>query len=126
MLISSRYQSNRLNFVMPMLDDVIELQQADALEIVPNLAGGFDFVFIDAGKRDYIRYFPMVDPKLRPGRAILAHNELGYRSGTQNFLEAAENNPDRDTHIERQSHAGISVRGKQRRVAHVDFAGGGA
>jgi predicted O-methyltransferase YrrM len=76
---------------------------------VPDLAGPFDFVFIDAGKRDYIRYFRMVFPKVRQGGAILAHNVLSHGDDMQDFLEAIENHPDLETRIDRQSSSGISV-----------------
>jgi predicted O-methyltransferase YrrM len=99
----------RENFARVKLEDVIELREGDALEIVPQLAGPFDFVFIDAWKRDYIRYFEMLFPRVRPGGAILGHNVLSHGSDMQDFLEVIQNHPDLDTRIDRRSRAGISV-----------------
>ncbi len=94
--------------------EIIELREGDALEIIPELSGPFDFVFIDAWKPDYIRYFRMVFPKVRAGGAIFAHNVLSHGSEMRDFLEAVENHPDLETRIDRRSRAGISVSVKGR------------
>jgi predicted O-methyltransferase YrrM len=99
----------RKNFAHVKLSEVIELREGDALEIIPQLKGPFDFVFIDAWKPDYIRYFRLLYPKIRPGGAILAHNVLSHGKDMQDFLEVIENHSDLETRIERRSQAGISV-----------------
>ena len=40
------------------------------------LSGPFDFVFIDADKPNYIRYWEAALPIVRPGGAIVADNVL--------------------------------------------------
>lgn len=50
----------------------------NALEIIPELNGPFDLVFIDANKEDYIEYFKLVIEKVRPGGWVLADNTLWY------------------------------------------------
>ncbi len=92
----------------------IRVREGDALEIIPQLQGPFDFVFIDAWKRDYIRYFRLVYPKIRPGGANFAHNVLSHGSEMRDFLEVVENHPDLETRIDRRSRAGISVSVKGR------------
>ncbi len=104
----------RENFARVKLGEVIELREGDALEIIPGLSGPFDFVFIDAWKPDYIRYFEMIYPKVRVGGAIFAHNVLSHGSEMRDFLEEIEKHPDLDTHIDRRSRAGISVSVKGR------------
>ena len=47
-----------------------------ALDIVPTLGECYDLVFIDANKRDYMRYYEAVLPLVRPGGFILADNTL--------------------------------------------------
>ena len=56
--------------------DRIKLYIGDACEIVPSLADTYDLVFIDANKRDYLKYYELVLPKVRPGGIILADNTL--------------------------------------------------
>jgi predicted O-methyltransferase YrrM len=104
----------RKNFEQVKLGDIIELQEGDALKIIPELEGPFDFIFIDAWKPDYIRYLQMLYPKVRRGGAILAHNVLSHSNEMQDFLWAIENHPDLETRIERRSSAGISVSRKRR------------
>jgi predicted O-methyltransferase YrrM len=99
----------RKNFARVGFAELIELREGDALEIIPGLSGPFDFVFIDAWKPDYIRYFRMVFSKVRAGGAIFAHNVLSHGSEMREFLEAIEEHPDLETWIERRSRAGISV-----------------
>lgn len=56
--------------------DRITLHVGDALQVVPELAGEWDMVFIDANKRHYIEYYEMLLPRLSPGGFILADNTL--------------------------------------------------
>lgn len=48
----------------------------DATAIVPTLPYPFDFVFIDAGKKDYAAHFDLVIDKVSSGGIILADNVL--------------------------------------------------
>lgn len=99
----------RQNFKKTGLIEVIELREGNALEIIPKLEGPFDFVFIDAWKPDYYKYFQMVYPKIRSGGAILAHNVSTMNDEMKDFLDAIHNHPNLETHIERRSRQGISV-----------------
>jgi len=56
--------------------DRIELHHGDAKKIIPFLDMTFDFIFIDASKRDYSIYFDLLIDKLRKGGLILADNIL--------------------------------------------------
>jgi predicted O-methyltransferase YrrM len=60
------------------LSDKISMLIGDASEIIENLQGPFDLVFIDADKENYVSYFEMVFPKVAPGGYILADNTLWY------------------------------------------------
>lgn len=48
----------------------------DAREIIRELEGPFDLVFIDADKENYCAYLDLVVPKMRSGGVILADNVL--------------------------------------------------
>lgn len=56
--------------------ECIHLHIGDALQVVPQLGGAWDLVYIDADKRHYADYYRMVLPRLRPGGCILADNTL--------------------------------------------------
>ncbi|RXG26850.1 O-methyltransferase [Leeuwenhoekiella marinoflava] len=47
-----------------------------ALEIIPQLEGKFDLVFMDADKPNYPAYFDLIIDRLRPGGLILSDNVL--------------------------------------------------
>ncbi len=55
----------------------------------------FDFVFLDAWKRDYKRFFDLVFPRLRPRGLFLAHNVVNKQSEMRDFLAAIQNDPER-------------------------------
>lgn len=52
----------------------IQLHQGNALEIIPQLPGNWDLVFIDADKPSYINYFNLIFPQVRKNGFILADN----------------------------------------------------
>lgn len=54
----------------------ITLHIGDALEIIPQLKVTFDLAFIDANKRNYIEYFDLILPMIKPNGYILADNTL--------------------------------------------------
>lgn len=58
----------------------IRLLRGNASQLLETLAGPYDFVFIDAAKGQYPRYFRQVLPLLAPGGVIAADNVLfrGY------------------------------------------------
>lgn len=47
-----------------------------ALEILPQLQGPFDLVFIDADKENYIQYFDLILPKMRKGGLLISDNVM--------------------------------------------------
>lgn len=54
----------------------IDYKIGDAREIIPQLKGDFDLVFIDADKENYVTYYKMVIDRVRPGGIILTDNVL--------------------------------------------------
>lgn len=58
------------------LSTKIEYKLGNALDIVPQLEGNFDLVYIDADKANYINYYHLVVDRMNQGGIILADNVL--------------------------------------------------
>ncbi|MFC1724172.1 O-methyltransferase [candidate division KSB1 bacterium] len=69
-----RYEEAVKNFEKAGLSKFIDARLADAHELIPELEGPFDFVFIDADKNWYTNYAKAVIPKLEKGACMTAHN----------------------------------------------------
>jgi predicted O-methyltransferase YrrM len=78
------------------LEGTVTCIEGDALETIPELAGEFDFVFIDAYKPDYFKYFKCLEPKLKPGAVIVADNVIKYGKDMKDFLGYLGKSPDYD------------------------------
>lgn len=87
----------------------VDARLADAHRLVKELPGPFDFVFSDADKDWYTRYFEDVDPKLTVGGCFTAHNVLQRMGGIREFLDHVQARPDYRTTIDRTSTSGISI-----------------
>jgi caffeoyl-CoA O-methyltransferase len=91
------------------LSGVVQVVSGDAFQEIPKIAGTFDFVFLDAWKRDYKRFFDLVFPRLDRGGLFLAHNVVNKRSEMGDFLDAVQKSPNLWTTIVAPSGEGISV-----------------
>src|SRR5690606_9294897 len=86
--------ATRENLARVRLDKTVTVIEGDALEVHPKLEGTFDFVFIDAVKKDYLRYFRAIEPRLRPGALIIADNVIQSAKDMEDFLTALRDSPD--------------------------------
>lgn len=82
-LITLEYNPEMVDFATPFfkeagLDEKIEMISGNAADIILDLPGPFDLVFIDADKENYCNYFDLILPKVSPGGYILADNTLWY------------------------------------------------
>jgi caffeoyl-CoA O-methyltransferase len=106
-----RHREALANFREAGLDSFIDARLGDAHELVPALAGPFDFVFCDADKDWYDNYFVAVLPKLVVGGAFTAHNvsprQRGWGSGS--YVEHVLSLPFMETSFAEGSRAGLSV-----------------
>ena len=91
------------------LADIVTVVPGDAFAQIPQVAGDFDFVFLDAWKRDYKRFFDMVAPRLLPRGLFLAHNVVNKQAEMRDFLAAIQNNPAFVTSIVSPGSEGMSV-----------------
>jgi caffeoyl-CoA O-methyltransferase len=91
------------------LADIVDVISGDAFAEIPKVAGTFDFVFCDAWKRDYERFFSMVFPRMDGGGLFLAHNVINKRSEVGDFLKTIRTNPALLTTIVSPGTEGMSV-----------------
>lgn len=89
--------------------DVVTVVAGDGFAQIPRLTGTFDFVFLDAWKKDYQRFFDLVFPRLDKGGLFLAHNVVNKASEMGDFLKTITANPAVWTSIVKPSGEGISV-----------------
>ena len=91
------------------LSDIVTVVSGDAFAQIPRLEGTFDFVFLDAWKRDYKRFFDLVYPRLDRAGLFIAHNVVNKRSEMGDFLDAVQRHPALWTTIVSPSGEGMSV-----------------
>ena len=96
------------------LSDIVTVVPGDAFMAIPKVQGEFDFVFLDAWKRDYKRFLDMVFPRLRPGGLFLAHNVVNKKNEMTDFLTAVQTDPRMFTSIVTPSGEGVSITVKGR------------
>ena len=109
-----RYRQALANFEAAGLSGYIDARLADAHQLVEELEGPFDFVFVDADKDGYTNYFKALYSKLEVGGCYTAHNvtQSGwgslYGSGTAKFYAYVKSLPSMKTHVD-DSGRGLSI-----------------
>ncbi len=96
------------------LADIVTVVPGDAFQQIPKLQGEFDYVFLDAWKRDYKRFLDLVFPRLTVRGLFLAHNVVNKKSEMGDFLSAINGDPRMFSSIVSPSGEGISVTVKGR------------
>ncbi len=91
------------------LSDIVTVVPGDAFAHLPTLSGSFDFVFLDAWKKDYKRFLDLMLPRLNKGGLFVAHNVVNKRSEMGDFLDAIWKTPTLWTTIVSPSSEGMSV-----------------
>lgn len=80
------------NFEKCGVDDIITPIQGSAIMILENLPPEqkFDFVFVDANKQEYIKYFNLIKPHLTQKCMIAADNILSHAEKVKPFVDAID------------------------------------
>jgi predicted O-methyltransferase YrrM len=88
------------------VSDRVDLVRGAALDVLPELSRRFgeesvDFAFVDAAKSEYVAYFRMLKPMLKPGSLLVADNVYGTGAGwideghgTDEFNRTVASDPD--------------------------------
>lgn len=87
----------KANFKKAQLEDRITLLEGDAGEILADLSGSFDFIFMDAAKGQYINWLPDIIRLLTPGGLLMSDNVL--QDGTIVESRYAVERRDRTIHV---------------------------
>jgi caffeoyl-CoA O-methyltransferase len=117
-----RYKQALANFKEAGLSEYIDGRLADAHQLVKELPGPFDFVFLDADKGWYTNYAKALVPKVQPGGCLTAHNVWeptsrgGTRSGTEEYYGYMKSLPEFETTIHPKSSAGIALSYKKKSI----------
>jgi len=85
---------SRANIKKAGLEKSVTIIEGDALKVLPKMEGKYDFVFIDAVKRDYFKYFKAVEDKLLPGAVVVGHNAIASGKAMRDWLDYMKNHPD--------------------------------
>jgi predicted O-methyltransferase YrrM len=96
------------------LTDVVRVVHGDAFKEIPKLQGTFDFVFLDAWKPDYQKFFDLVFPRLTAGGLFTAHNVINKKNDMEPFLKTIRTHPQLFTSVVSPGSEGVSVSVKLR------------
>ena len=91
------------------LSDVVHVIAGDAFQEIPKVPGTFDFIFCDAWKRDYQKFFSMVFPRMNTGGLFLAHNVINKQNEMTDFLTTIRTSPAVLTSIVSPGAEGMSI-----------------
>lgn len=89
------------NFKKCEVDDIITSLQGSAEEVILTQLRGetFDFVFIDANKAGYIKFFRAIHPMLTEGGIIVADDIISHADSVKPFVEEISGRDDYETQI---------------------------
>ena len=102
-IVPANVQAARKNLEAVGLSKTVTVIEGDALKVLPALEGGIDFVFIDALKPDYMKYFKALEPKLTRNATVVADNVIVSARQMRDFLEFIQSSPNYDSVVIRAS-----------------------
>ena len=99
----------RANFRKAALDGIIDSRINDAIDEIPAIQGGFDFVFLDTGAPLNKKLLALLYQRIASGGALTAHNAGSFQSDQPDFLKAIQSDPNLETKIVPTPSGGISI-----------------
>lgn len=87
------------NFKKCGVDNIITIKQGSACDVLETIDFGIDFVFMDANKGEYVKYFDIISPKLRYGGIITADNIISHSEKVAPFVEKIKADPNYQVEI---------------------------
>lgn len=90
-LLTVEYNDDHADFAQSELElagvaDKVEIVRGAALDVLPQIADevgelSVDFAFVDARKSEYVDYYRLLKPLMKPGGVLVADNVYGSGSG---------------------------------------------
>lgn len=80
------------NFQKCEVDDIITIKQGEACDVLAEIVSNLgeeqiDLAFIDANKREYVKYFDILDSKIKKGGIIAADNITSHAEKVATFVD---------------------------------------
>jgi len=75
------------------LNEYVEFNFGDARELIPQMKGEFDFVFVDGQKASYIDFWRLLKDRLSTGAVLVWDDMMAFPEKTKSFSEAVKNLP---------------------------------
>lgn len=91
------------NFKKCEVDDVITIKQGSACEVLEELCSDksfeIDFAFVDANKGEYVKYFDIINTRLKKGGIIAADNVTSHPEKVATFVDKIKADPNYQVEI---------------------------
>lgn len=87
------------NFNKCGVDDIITIKQGEACDVLKEIDFEIDFAFIDANKEEYVKYFDLINLKLKKGGIITADNITSHAEKVAPFVEKIKSTPNYQVEI---------------------------
>ncbi len=84
----------RENLARAGADGVVDIVEGPAKETLPQLAGPFEIVFLDADRESYVAYLEAVLPKMPAGALLVADNAVSHAGELAEYSARIKAHPD--------------------------------
>jgi predicted O-methyltransferase YrrM len=91
--------------VLPKIDVIV----GNAIRVLPQIAGKFDMVFIDADKQEYFEYLKLIEGKLYKGSVIVADNVGVSTAQMRDYLDHVRSSGKYTSEYHSCGHEGVEV-----------------
>jgi len=87
------------NFKKCGVADIITVKQGSACVVLETLEDEIDFAFIDANKGEYVKYFDIINLKLKKGAIIACDNITSHPEKVASFVDKIQADPNYQVEI---------------------------
>lgn len=77
----------RKNIKNAQVPPTINVIVGDAVKVLPKISGNFDLVFIDADKKEYLKYLCLIENRLHKGSVVVADNAGIFAYQMKDYLK---------------------------------------